>query len=97
MAQTTTSLTEPFINAKARDAAIANKRVSVPGGVRGLWLRITPAGSKSWALMTTDPSGKQIMITLGGYPVIGVATARDLARITREQVRNGATPTADRK
>jgi integrase len=90
-------LTDSHIKSKMRDAAEAKKRLSIPGGELGLWLRITPAGTTTWVAMITDPSGKLKQITLGEYPGLGIAAARTEARITREQVRLGATPTADRK
>jgi integrase len=96
MAQAT-KLTDTHIKGRIREAAASKTRLVLPGGERGLRLRITPAGTCTWALMTTQSDGKQVFITLGGYPAMGISAARQQARTTREQVRQGATPTADRK
>ena len=57
----------------------------------GLYLRITPAGSRSWVFMTTR-AGKRIEIGLGATTAVPLATARGLAAKMREASATGADP-----
>ena len=41
-------LTDSHIKAKIREAGEVKKRLAIPGGERGLHLRITPAGATTW-------------------------------------------------
>ena len=58
------------------------------GGVRGLWLRVTPAGARSWVLRMRDSAGQTRRFALGTYPAMGLAEAREAARRTQQQVRH---------
>ena len=57
----------------------------------GLYLRVTPAGSRSWQFMTTT-AGKRVEIGLGAVDAITLATARRLAGEMRESVALGRDP-----
>jgi len=46
----------------------------------GLALRVSQRGSKSWVLFYR-PQGKLVRMTLGRYPVLSLAEARDRARL----------------
>lgn len=67
----------------ARVSAIAppeSGRVEYPDDlVRGLRLRVGAGGRKAW-IVRTRAGDKQINKTLGPYPLISLASARDLAR-----------------
>ena len=54
----------------------------------GLTLRVANTGGKSWVMRVTT-NGVRHNVGLGGYPVVGLAEARELAEVTRRQVRNG--------
>jgi integrase len=54
-------------------------------------LRITASGVKSWVLMTRV-HGKLKRVTLGRFPVVGLADARDLARKAIADAQEGKTP-----
>lgn len=54
----------------------------------GLQLRIMPSGVKSWAVRYRI-NGKQRRLSLGKYPAISLATARDLAREAMKQTARG--------
>lgn len=56
-----------------------------------LWLRITDKGHKSWAVAYRY-NGKQKRHTLGPYPDLGVADAREEARKTLRLVAKGEDP-----
>ncbi len=59
----------------------------------GLYLRITPAGAKSWIFMSAS-AGKRAEIGLGSESAVSLATARKLASEMREAVATGADPRA---
>ena len=62
-----------------------------------LFLNIAPGGSKSWVQRITI-DGKRHDIGLGGFPVVGLAAARDQAYENRRTVRQGGDPlTAKRR
>lgn len=70
-------------------AAIREPGRHADGG--GLYLRITPSGSRSWVFMTAS-GGKRSEIGLGAESAIPLATARKLAADMREAVALGADP-----
>jgi integrase len=89
-------LTKATITAATRRAASARQRIALADpGQRGLQLRITPYGSRSWILYCRDAAGRPRRFLLGAYPEIGLAQARRAASAMREQVRQGADPIAD--
>lgn len=59
----------------------------------GLYLRITPAGSRTWAFMTSE-AGKRREISLGPVASVPLATARRLASEMRETVATNGDPRA---
>ena len=66
------------------------------GGVAGLLVQITPAGSKSWILRATV-GAKRRDIGLGGYPDVSLAQARERGREARDMIRRGIDPVEQRK
>lgn len=65
------------------------------GPVKGLFLLVQPSGRKSWAVFYRV-AGKQRKVTLGAWPDVGIAKARQLAAKTREKVASGADPQAEK-
>ena len=57
----------------------------------GLYLRVTPANSRSWIFMATL-NGKRVEIGLGRASAIGLAAARGVAAAMREAVATGQDP-----
>lgn len=77
------------------------KRLTKPGlhavgGVAGLLLQVTPTGARSWILRTMV-GAKRRDIGLGGFPDVTLAQAREKARETKEQIRQGVDPVEQRK
>jgi hypothetical protein len=68
---------------------------NVPDG-NGLYLRITPSGTKGWMFRFKRLSKSRDM-GLGVYPAVGLATARDLAEAARALLRQGLDPIEERK
>ena len=72
------------------------KRQEIPDGtVSGLYLVVQSSGAKSWAVRYRH-EGKPAKLTLGPWPRLGLAEARQAARETLGIVSVGADPTADR-
>lgn len=63
--------------------------------VQGLRLRVGAGGRKSW-IVRTRAGKKQINKTLGTYPVIGLASARDLAKDFLIQLSKDGAPRSKR-
>lgn len=72
-------------------AALSEPGRHADGG--GLYLRITPAGGRSWVFMATS-GGKRQEIGLGAASSVTLATARRLATEMREAVATGRDPRA---
>lgn len=59
---------------------VAGRRLEIPDEqVRGLTLRVTENGAKTWALRYRNQAGQQKRLTLGAFPALTLATARDEA------------------
>lgn len=61
------------------------------GGAEGLYLRITPAGTRIW-VCRLRLGEKRVDFGLGDYPNVSLSDARDKARETRRTARTGADP-----
>jgi integrase len=92
------TLTETVIAREVRAAKAAGVRhdLSDPAH-RGLWLRVSKTGRKTWALRARDRTGKPHWFNLGDHPTMGLADARRAADETRVAVRQGANPIAERR
>ena len=61
----------------------------------GLCIRITPKGVKSFAFAYRDKAtGKVVWLTIGRYPDVPLARAREIANDARKTAANGSTPLA---
>lgn len=65
-------------------------------GLTGLYLVIQPSGAKSWAVRYRY-AGKPKKLTLGKWPIMGVAKARAAASEALEAIENGQDPAAEKK
>ncbi len=63
---------------------------------RGLYLLVTPTGSKLWRLRFTI-NGRENMHSLGPYPDVTLARARDKREDARRLVADGVNPSLHRK
>lgn len=66
------------------------------GGVSGLVLQVSKTGTKSW-LLRVLVGGKRREIGLGGFPDVTLAGAREAARLTKEKIKSGIDPVAERQ
>lgn len=87
---------------KAKElSALAVARIKQPGmhgvgGVAGLTLQVTDAGARSWILRVTV-GDKRREIGLGSFDDVGLAGARDKARVMRGKVADGIDPVEERR
>src|SRR5271166_5520998 len=90
-------LTETAITAAAKRAATAGSRFEVADeGMRGLRLRGTPAGARTWIWGGRDQHGRSRRFVLGHHPAMGIAEARQAAGAMRGKVqREGSDPVAE--
>lgn len=84
---------------KLTDRSVANakpaeKRTEIPDSVTvGLYLVVQATGAKSWAVRYRHQRQPK-KLTLGSYPAVSLATARELAREALEPVAKGTDPAA---
>ncbi len=70
-----------------------SKRVTLPDPeLRGHYVRMTPAGAKSYCAVTRDPRGKQVWATIGSTDVYTIGEARDMAREAIKRIKAGLLP-----
>lgn len=73
------------------------RRLEIPDpGLVGLYVVVQPSGAKSWALRYRH-AGKPKKLTLGKWPVMGLAEARKAASEALQAVELGADPAADKQ
>ena len=90
------NLTESAISAATKKAADTRVRIELPDPARrGLRLRITPAGSRSWVLGCRDSLGALRRFPLGDHPAMGIAEARKASDAMRARINAGADPIAE--
>lgn len=65
------------------------------GGSDGLALQVTPSGARTWVLRVRV-GGRQRELGLGGFPTVGLAEARERARVERAKVLQGVDPRLER-
>jgi len=90
-------LTETAITAATKRAAAGGAREELADdGMRGLRLRVTPSGARTWIWVGRDQEGKARRFVLGHHPTMGISDARAAAGAMRGKVqRDGADPVAD--
>lgn len=81
--------------------AIAADALSKPGSyadgkATGLYLRVAPAGTKSWTLRVML-NGRRVERGLGGYPATSISRARQRAEEERTKLKAGIDPKAERQ
>lgn len=78
-------------DATCRGAKPKESLYRLPDG-HGLSLEVRPSGSKAWLLYYRPQGGKPSYKTLGSYPAMGLAAARDAAMALRVGVKAGHDP-----
>lgn len=85
----------PLADTAIRAAKPAEKQQKL-FDAKGLYLLITPSGTKSWRLKYHF-QGKEKLISLGTYPATSLKEAREKAADARKAIENGIDPSAQRK
>jgi integrase len=90
-------LTETAIAAASKRAAAAGEREELAdNGMRGLRMRVTPAGARTWVWGGRGQDGRARRFVLGHHPAMGLSEAREAAGAMRRNVqRDGADPVAE--
>jgi hypothetical protein len=76
-------------------SAKAEKRPGRYSDGGGLYLNVSPSGTKSWVFMWTR-EGRRREMGLGGYPVVTLTKARSKAVGCRETIEEGRDPIAEK-
>ncbi|PRY85783.1 tyrosine-type recombinase/integrase [Donghicola tyrosinivorans] len=86
------------LTTKAVEAAKpSDQRREIPDpGLTGLYLIVQPSGAKSWAIRYRQ-AGKPKKLTLGKWPIMGVAAARAAASQALEGIEQGHDPAAEKR
>lgn len=74
----------------------AKRREYPDAALPGLYLVVQPSGAKSWALRYRY-AGRPVKLTLGRWPMMGVADARVAATEAIDKIERGGDPAAERK
>lgn len=85
----------PLTDVEIRKAKPGEKPLKLFDG-NGLFLLVTPTGSKLWRWKYRI-DGKEKLLALGGYPALSLAAARKLRDQAREQLTAGIDPAGARK
>jgi integrase len=65
--------------------------------VKGLALRVTPAGVKTWTLRYRNTAGAQLRWTIGQFDAVSLATAREKARNALRKIPDGFDPSQEKQ
>lgn len=67
-----------------------DKRLAISDpDTRGLYLRVTPSGHKSFCIVARDPNGKQVWATIGDCDLVTLKEARERAGEGVRRIRQG--------
>jgi len=75
---------------------LTTRGLHMVGTVAGLGLSVSKTGSRSW-ILRTKIGARRCDIGLGSYPEITLAKAHERARATKDDIRNGTDPIAERR
>lgn len=87
---------KPLTDAGIRALTAKNVGQHWNTGEKGLYLDVSKSGTKSWRFKYTL-NGQQGRFTLGRYPAIGLAKARQLAHDARTLVQSGKAPIEEKR
>jgi integrase len=80
-----------FTDEDIRNMPAKRKRFAVPDSdQRGLYIRVTPKGAKSFVVVTTGLDGKQIWKVIGRTDTMSIEKAREEARRVIQAIHTGA-------
>ncbi|MGZ3182085.1 MAG: tyrosine-type recombinase/integrase [Telluria sp.] len=89
-------LVKPLSELQVKNARPGESTYTLFDG-RGLFLEVTPQGSKLWRLKYTRPSGGVNRLSLGRYPDVSLAMARERRDQAKRLLAKGIDPSEQRK
>src|SRR4051812_4641500 len=92
------NFTESAINKAAREVRECGKQKDVyDAGCRGLMIRLTAGGVRTFNLSCRDLTGAARRFPLGSFPQMSIAEARNAARALHLQIKSGGPDPAKEK
>jgi hypothetical protein len=85
---------EPLTDQQLMDAAPGERPRRLSDG-GGLYVEISPTGTKTWRMKFIDASGKETRITFGNYPKVSLDLARSQRAVVRKILKDGLDPRKD--
>lgn len=85
----------PLTDAKVKNAKRLRREYKLPDGF-GMFLRVTPKGSRYWQ-MAYRFDGKQKIFSIGVYPAVSLAVARQRRDETKRLLAQGIDPNAKKQ
>lgn len=82
-----------MLNAKSLEALKVKEKQYKASDKDGLFVLVTPAGGKLWRIKYRF-AGKEKTLSVGQYPEVGLAEARERLEKARKQLRDGIDPSA---
>jgi integrase len=90
-------MTKALTTRRVESARATDRRREIPDGLlRGLYLIVQPSGARSWAVRYRH-NGSPRKHTLGNYPALDLAHAREAAAKALRQVQEGRDPCREKK
>ncbi len=86
----------PLTDLQIKSAKPREKTYKLSDG-GGLFIEITPVGTKLWRMGYTQPNGKKTRLALGAYPVVTLAAAREKRLKIKQQIDAGIDPAQTRR
>lgn len=84
------NLLKGFARTVANTNPDPKKRLAISDpDTRGLYVRITPKGAKTWTIVARDPAGKQVWREIGPVDEIDIEDARTRAREGVKRIKQG--------
>ena len=84
-------LATPLTDIQVKAAKPKDKPYTLADG-GGMYLEISPSGSKIWRLAYRQPNGKNTRLTFGAYPAVTLSAARKKRDETKEERAAGTDP-----
>lgn len=84
-------LAKPLTDTQVRTAKPKEKSYTLPDG-GGMYLEISPVGSKIWRMSYRQENGKQNRLTFGAYPEVSLIQARAKRADARKLLSEGIDP-----
>lgn len=84
----------PLTDEKLMQAETGNKPRKLSDG-GGLYVEISPSGSKIWCMKFSDANGKESRLTFGAYPEVSLEIARNRRSDAHHLLKQGLDPRRD--